>query len=175
MPQRKLSRAAIIAPLQTERVQAAREFTGMAHDSAAPQGENKAGRTITVADWERLLQWRLAAIPLAAGLAVVAVFAVAASGISPVASAAYGVFAAWLPTLLSLQMAARTIRFQFGAPKALAALMVTEGIKIMLTLALLLAAPKVVAQVNWLALLAGFVVTIKAAWVAWWRVLKKVA
>ena len=72
-------------------------------------------------------------------------------------------------------MAARAMRFQFSAKKLLLALMVIEGIKIMLTLALLLAAPKVVAQVNWLALLAGFVVTIKAAWVALWRVLKKVA
>ncbi len=44
----------------------------------------------------------------------------------------------------------------------------------MLTVVLLLAAPLVVAQVNWLALLAGFVVTIKAAWVALWRVSKKV-
>ena len=147
----------------------------MAHYSAAPQGENTASRAITEADWSRLLPWRLAALPLAAGLAVAAVFAVAATGISPAVSAVYGVFAAWLPMLLSLQMAARTLRFQFGAPKALAALMVIEGIKIMLTLVLLLAAPIVVAQVNWLALLAGFVVTIKAAWVALWRVLKKVA
>ena len=69
-------------------------------------------------------------------------------------------------------MVARTMRFQPGAPKALLALVVIEGVKIMLTLALLLAAPIVVAQVNWLALLAGFVVTIKAAWVAWWRVSK---
>ena len=37
-----------------------------------------------------------------------------------------------------------------------------------LTVALLLAAPKILAQVHWLALLAGFVVTIKAAWVALW-------
>ena len=37
-----------------------------------------------------------------------------------------------------------------------------------LTVALLLAAPRVMAQVHWLALLAGFVVTIKAAWLALW-------
>ncbi|WP_373368295.1 hypothetical protein [Ottowia beijingensis] len=35
-------------------------------------------------------------------------------------------------------------------------------------MALLLAAPKVLTQVHWLALLAGFVVTIKAAWLALW-------
>lgn len=145
----------------------------MAHDSAAPQGENTASRTLAVTDWECLLQWRLAALPLVAGLAVAAVFAVVAKDISPAASAVYGVFSAWLPTLLSLQMAARTIRFQPGAKKLLLALVVIEGIKIMLTVALLLAAPSVVAQVNWLALLAGFVVTIKAAWAVLWRVLKK--
>ena len=144
----------------------------MAHDSAAPQGENTASRAITEADWSRLLQWRLAVLPLVAGLTVAAVFAVAAKNISLTASAVYGVFAAWLPSLLSLQMAARTIRFQPGAKKLLLALVVIEGIKIMLTLALLLAAPTVVAQVNWLALLAGFVVTIKAAWAVLWRVLK---
>lgn len=145
----------------------------MAHDSAAPQGENKAGRPLAVTDWECLLQWRFAAIQLAAGLAVVAVFAVAAQGISPAASAAYGVFAAWLPWLLWAQMAVRTIRFQPGAKKLLLALAIIEGGKIVLTVALLVAAPSVVPQVNWLALLAGFVVTIKAALAVLWRVLKR--
>ena len=145
----------------------------MAHDSVAPQGENKTSRSITVADWERLLQWHFAAIQLAAGLAVVAVFAVAAQGISPAASAAYGVFAAWLPWLLWAQMAVRTIRFQPSAKKLLLVLAIIEGGKIVLTVVLLLAAPSVLAQVNWLALLAGFVVTIKAALAVLWRVLKK--
>ena len=166
-------RAATIAGLLTERVQAARKFTGMAHDSAAPQGENEAGRTITVTDWERLLQWRFAAIQLAAGLVVVAVFAVAAEGVLPAASAAYGVFAAWLPWLLWAYMAVRTIRLQPSARKLLLALAIIEGGKIVLTVALLLAASSVLAQVNWLALLAGFVVTIKAALAVLWRVLKK--
>jgi ATP synthase protein I len=37
-----------------------------------------------------------------------------------------------------------------------------------LTVALLLAAPKVVSPLNWLALVAGFVVTMKVYWVAAW-------
>ena len=65
-------------------------------------------------------------------------------------------------------MVARRMRLQANAASALLALMVGEGIKIVLTVALLLAAPKVLAQVHWLALLAGFVVTIKAAWVVLW-------
>jgi ATP synthase protein I len=33
---------------------------------------------------------------------------------------------------------------------------------------MLFAAPRLVAQLNWLALLAGFVVTMKASWLAMW-------
>ena len=46
--------------------------------------------------------------------------------------------------------------------------MAGEAIKVALTIALLLAAPRVLAEVNWLALLAAFVVTIKSAWAALW-------
>jgi ATP synthase protein I len=52
--------------------------------------------------------------------------------------------------------------------QALASLMFWEGVKIVLTIALLLAAPKVVKDLSWLALLLGFVVTVKAAWLGWW-------
>ena len=82
--------------------------------------------------------------------------------------AAYGALAAWLPAVLFARMVARRMRRQANAGSALMALMVGEGIKIALTVALLLAAPKVLTQVHWLALLAGFVVTIKAAWLALW-------
>ncbi len=85
-----------------------------------------------------------------------------------VGSTVYGVLAAWLPAVLFARMVARKMRIKAHAGSALMALMVWEGIKIVLTLALLLAAPKILAQVHWLALLAGFVVTIKAAWVALW-------
>lgn len=83
-------------------------------------------------------------------------------------STAYGFLAAWLPAVLFARMVARRARVQANAGGALMALMVWEGIKIVMTVALLLAAPRVLLQVHWLALLAGFVVTIKAAWVALW-------
>jgi ATP synthase protein I len=39
---------------------------------------------------------------------------------------------------------------------------------------MLFAAPRLVVQLNWLALLAGFVVTMKASWVAvWFRLVRK--
>ena len=104
-----------------------------------------------------------------AGLAAVLVALVWSGGMTAVTySAAYGVLAAWVPAVLFARMVARRMRLQADPASALLALMAGEGIKIALTVALLLAAPKVMAQVNWLALLAGFVVTIKAAWVVLW-------
>ncbi len=41
-----------------------------------------------------------------------------------------------------------------------------EAAKIVLTIALLVAAPRVVPDLNWLALVAGLVITMKTYWVA---------
>ena len=128
---------------------------------------------------EQAREWRAAHPPISpwpvigwqavAGLAVViGAWGVSGGSNAVVLSAVYGVLAAWLPALLFARMVARRMRLQANAASALLALMVGEGIKIALTVVLLLAAPKVMAQVHWLALLAGFVVTIKAAWVALW-------
>jgi ATP synthase protein I len=52
-------------------------------------------------------------------------------------------------------------------PKAvLLGLFFWELVKIILTVALLLVAPKVISNLSWLALVAGFVVTIKVYWLA---------
>lgn len=128
---------------------------------------------------EQAREWRAAHPPMSpwpvvgwqavAGLAAVLVALVWSGGMTAVTySAAYGVLAAWVPTVLFARMVARRMRRQASPHGALMALMVGEGIKVALTVALLLAAPKILAQVHWLALLAGFVVTIKAAWVALW-------
>ena len=57
-----------------------------------------------------------------------------------------------------------------GAPAgtAMAGFFMWELVKVGLTVAMLLAAPKMVLQLNWLALLAGFVVTMKVYWLAAW-------
>jgi ATP synthase protein I len=49
---------------------------------------------------------------------------------------------------------------------AMLGLFVWEFVKVILTVALLLVAPKVVADLSWFALVAGFVVTIKVYWLA---------
>lgn len=128
---------------------------------------------------EQAQEWRAAHPPLSpwpvvgwqalAGLAVVIVaWWVSGGKHAATPSAAYGALAAWLPAVLFARLVARRMRQQANAASALLTLMVGEGVKIALTVLLLLAAPKVMAQVHWLALLAGFVVTIKAAWAALW-------
>ena len=54
----------------------------------------------------------------------------------------------------------------------LAGFFVWELVKIILTVVMLALAPKMVAQLDWLALLAGFVVTLKMHWLALWRATK---
>ena len=128
---------------------------------------------------EQARQWRAAHPPLSpwpvvwvqavAGLVVGVVGWLVSAGNAAVTwSVTYGALAAWLPAVLFARLVARRMRLQANAGSALMALMVGEGIKIVLTVALLLAAPKVLTQVHWLGLLAGFVVTIKAAWGALW-------
>ena len=158
----------------------------MATIEPAPGRSGSAEEAINASDadfkpWsaEQAREWRAAHPPVSpwpvvgwqavAGLAVVLVALVWSGGMTAVTySVAYGVFAAWVPAVLFARMVARRMRRQASPHGALMALMVGEGIKVALTVALLLSAPKILAQVHWLALLAGFVVTIKAAWVALW-------
>jgi len=51
---------------------------------------------------------------------------------------------------------------------ALAGFFVWELVKIALTVAMLFAAPRLIAELSWLALLVGFVVTMKVYWAAMW-------
>jgi ATP synthase protein I len=55
-----------------------------------------------------------------------------------------------------------------NAGSALVGFFVWEMVKIVLTVAMLLVAPRLIVQLNWLALLAGFVVTMKVYWMAMW-------
>ena len=82
-------------------------------------------------------------------------------------SAAYGALAVVVPALVFL----RGLKRQQGVQNASAALggfFVWEMVKVVLTIAMLFAAPRLILELNWLALLAGFVVTMKVYWVAMW-------
>lgn len=108
----------------------------------------------------RIVGWQVLAGGLATGLAWVF------SGRAEVVwSTGYGALAVCLPAAL---MARGLSRRAGVAGAALAGFFVWELVKVALTVALLLAAPKLVPQLSWLALLAGFVVAMKVYWVAMW-------
>ncbi len=109
--------------------------------------------------------WRIVGWQVVAG-ALVAALAWMLSGRSEVAwSAGYGALAVVVPAALM----ARGLSRQAGvAGAALAGFFVWELVKVVLTVAMLLAAPKLVPGLSWLALLAGFVVAMKVYWVAMW-------
>lgn len=82
-------------------------------------------------------------------------------------SAAYGALAVVIPAALFARGLSRQKSVAHGNA-ALLGFFVWELVKIALTVAMLAAAPRLVADLSWLALLAGFVVTMKVYWVAMW-------
>lgn len=108
----------------------------------------------------RVVAWQAAAGSLAAGLTWLVSGRDALAG-----SVLYGALAVVLPaSVLARAMARRS----GAAGAALAGFFVWELVKIVLTVAMLVAAPKVVPELSWPAMLAGFVVAMKVYWVAMW-------
>ena len=111
------------------------------------------------------LPWRVLVLQMLVGVAV-AVLTGVVSGQSRLAvSVAWGVVSVVVPGFVFARALARQMRLK-QAGSALAGLFVWELVKIVLTVALLLVAPKVIAGLSWLALVAGFVVTMKVYWLA---------
>jgi ATP synthase protein I len=82
-------------------------------------------------------------------------------------SAGYGALAVVLPAALFARALSRQAGLG-GGNAALSRFFVWEMAKIGLTLAMLLLAPRVLTNLSWLALVAGFVVTMKVYWLAMW-------
>ena len=109
--------------------------------------------------------WRVLGLQLLVGVAVAVLTGLVSGQLRLAASVAWGVVSVVVPGIVFARALARQMRLkQAGA--ALAALFVWELVKIVLTVALLLVAPKVIAGLSWLALVAGFVVTMKVYWLA---------
>jgi ATP synthase protein I len=92
-----------------------------------------------------------------------------------VLSVAYGGMCILLPTaLMAYGLTASGLSrwvsrvFPGAAGVSLAGLFFWEGVKILLAVALMAAAPSVVPNLSWLALVAGLVVVLKAYWFAFW-------
>jgi ATP synthase protein I len=111
--------------------------------------------------------WRIIAWQMLAG-ALMVVLAWWVTGRQEVAmSVAYGALCVLVPAAVM----ARGMMSSFWrrhASSAMVGFALWELVKIVLTIALLFAAPKLVEQLSWLALLAGFVVTMKVYWLAAW-------
>jgi len=115
----------------------------------------------------RVSPWKVLGAQVLVGL-LVSLLAWMVTGFSVAAwSAGYGALAVVIPALVFL----RGLRRQQGVKNVGAALggfFVWEMVKVVLTVAMLFAAPRLISGLNWLALLAGFVVTMKVYWVAMW-------
>lgn len=112
-----------------------------------------------------LSPWWVVAGQLAVGV-VVACAAWVVTGRPGVAwSALYGALAVVIPAALFV----RGLRSRFSSMNAATAafgFFVWEAIKIAVSVGMLFAAPRLVADLDWLALLIGLVVTLKVYWVA---------
>jgi ATP synthase protein I len=94
--------------------------------------------------------------------AVVALIAYAAFGSTAALSAGYGALCAALPSALL----ARGMRSALSRANPVAGFMVWEFVKLGLGAAMLVAAPKLLSEVNWFALLIGLILTLKVVFLA---------
>ncbi|WP_332871362.1 ATP synthase subunit I [Rhodoferax ferrireducens] len=109
--------------------------------------------------------WRIVSLQFAVGVLV----ALAAWGFTGKPSmgwsAAYGALAVVIPAVLF----ARGLMSQFSSMNAATAgfgFFVWEAVKIAASVGMLFAAPQLVADLDWLAMLIGLIVTLKVYWVA---------
>jgi ATP synthase protein I len=109
--------------------------------------------------------WRMIGMQAAAGLAVALLAAIITSRASAGWSAAYGALAVIIPgAVFARGLTSRLSSVNAGA--AMLAFFFWEAVKIALTVAMLFAAPRVVTDLSWPALLVGLVITMKAIWMS---------
>ena len=108
--------------------------------------------------------WRIVLVQALVGVLVAGLAWLLTGRASAGWSAAYGALAVVLPAALFARAVAR--RRPGGAGAALAGIFGWELVKLVLCIAMLAAAPKLVPGLSWLALLAGLVVVMKTYWIA---------
>ena len=108
--------------------------------------------------------WRVVISQVLVGL-LVSVVAWLVAGEAAAWSAAYGALTVVLPATVFARGLVRNSAAA-GAGMAMARLFGWEFVKLVLCIAMLAAAPRLVPDLNWLALLAGLVVTMKTYWFA---------
>lgn len=113
--------------------------------------------------------WMVLAVQCSLGVLATLVSAVLVSRTAVAWSVAYGALTVVLPgALLARGITSRVSAANAGA--AAVGFVVWEFVKIALTVAMLVAAPRVVTELSWPGLLVGLVLTMKVYWVALlWR------
>ena len=108
--------------------------------------------------------WRVLAVQAVVGLVIALLAWIAVGKASAGFSAAYGALAVIIPAAIFARgLTSRLSSINAGA--AMLSFFLWEAVKIGLTVAMLFAAPKVVENLSWPALLVGLVITMKAVWV----------
>jgi ATP synthase protein I len=143
-------------------------------DDLVDEAQDEGFKPLTREEAEKIRQlnpsvslWRVVAGQVGVGVLVTLVAWILTGQSRMAWSAGYGALAVVLPAALF----ARGLSRQKSAVQgnaALAGFFVWELVKIALTVAMLFAAPRLIAELSWLALLAGFVVTMKVYWAAMW-------
>lgn len=112
--------------------------------------------------------WQVVAAQAVAGLAVAVLCFIVSGRAGPGGSALYGTACAVLPSALLARGLARVRRA--GPAAAALGFMVWEGVKVLLSVAMLLAAARVVPDLSWPALLAALATCLSMNWLALlWR------
>jgi len=111
--------------------------------------------------------WRVVAWQAGVGVGVALVTWMVTGNARMFWSAGYGALAVVFPAAVFARGLSKQTSALHGSA-ALGGFFVWELVKIGLTVAMLIAAPKLIDGLNWLVLLAGFVVTMKVYWVAMW-------
>ena len=111
--------------------------------------------------------WRVLLWQALAGLALAGLIGGVSGRWAWAVSALYGAASVVLPALVFARGLTGRLS-SLNAATAVTGFFVWEFVKIGLTLAMLLAAPRLVADLSWPALLAGLVVTMKVVWLAVW-------
>jgi ATP synthase protein I len=115
----------------------------------------------------KLSLWMVVLAQLLVGCTVAVVAWLLTGRVSVLWSAGYGGLAVVLPAAIFARgLSRQQSRLQGSA--ALAGFVVWEMVKVGLTVAMLLLAPRLIVDLSWLALVAGFVVTMKVYWAAMW-------
>ena len=111
--------------------------------------------------WSFVSIWQIVVLQIVVGCVLTAICWAIADDLKMVRSVAYGSLVVVLPSVVF----ARGVR-RASASSGFRVFLIWELVKLILSVALLLMAPKLVADVDWLALLLSMIVVTKTYWVA---------